>query len=85
MNVSIISRNSPPKYSTPAIRQRPHCDVFTRSHLNSEVNRHKARLVLGWVTVWELLRVLLVSKFLLNIHLIAKQLAQAENGTRCNL
>jgi len=29
--------------------------------------------------------VLLVSKFLLNIHLIAKQLAQAENGTRCNL
>ena len=39
--------------------QRPYCVESTRSHLNSEVKLHKARLVLGWGTAWEALRVLL--------------------------
>jgi hypothetical protein len=38
-------------------RQRPYCIERTRSHLNSEVKQCKARLVLGWETAWEALRV----------------------------
>ena len=40
-------------------RQRPYCVECTGSHLNSEVNRRKARIVLRWVTAREVLRVLL--------------------------
>jgi hypothetical protein len=51
------SRSSEPVKVTPsdcAGDQRPN-----RSHPNSEVNRCKARIVLGWGTAWEVLRVLL--------------------------
>jgi hypothetical protein len=37
---------------------RPYCVEYTGSHPNSEVKRHRARLVLGWGTAWEHLRVL---------------------------
>lgn len=40
------------------IRCRPYYYENTGSHLNSEVKRGKARLVLGSVTAWEPLRVL---------------------------
>ena len=40
-------------------RQRPYCVESTGSHLNSEVKRRKARIVLGWVTAREVLWVLL--------------------------
>ena len=40
-------------------RQRPHHHEYTRSLPNSEVNRSRARLVLGWGTAWEDLWVLL--------------------------
>ena len=39
--------------------QRPYCVEQTGSHPNSEVKRHKARIVLGWVTAREVLWVLL--------------------------
>jgi hypothetical protein len=39
--------------------QRPYCVENTGSHPNSEVKRRKARIVLGWVTAREVLRVLL--------------------------
>ena len=39
--------------------QRPYCVECTGSHLNSEVKPRKARIVLGWVTAREVLRVLL--------------------------
>jgi hypothetical protein len=40
-------------------RQRPYCVECTGSHPNSEVKPRKARIVLGWVTAREVLRVLL--------------------------
>ena len=40
-------------------RQRPYRDERTGSLSNSEVNRRRARSVLGWGTAWEALRVLL--------------------------
>ena len=40
-------------------RQRPYRVEYTGSLPNSEVKRHRARLVLGWGTAWEDLRVLL--------------------------
>ena len=39
------------------VRQRPYCAECTRSHPNSEVKQRKARIVLGWGTAWEVLRV----------------------------
>ena len=42
-----------------SICQRPYCVENTGSHPNSEVKRRKARIVLGWVTAREVLRVLL--------------------------
>ena len=39
-------------------RCRPYSVEYTGSHLNSEVNQRKARVVLGWGTPRELLRVL---------------------------
>lgn len=39
--------------------QRPYCLENTGSHPNSEVKQGKARIVLGWVTAREVLRVLL--------------------------
>ena len=39
--------------------QRPYRVKSTRSHLNSEDKLHKARLMLGWGTAWQALRVLL--------------------------
>ena len=41
------------------ICQRPYCDENTGSLPNSEVKHRKARIVLGWVTAREVLRVLL--------------------------
>ena len=38
-------------------RQRPYCVERTRSHSNSEVKQRKARLVPGWGTAREALRV----------------------------
>ena len=49
-------------YSLPFC-QRPYCVEYTRSHPNSEVNRQKARSVLGWGTAWEALRVPLAFSF----------------------
>ena len=40
-------------------RQRPYRDEHTGSLPNSEVNRRRARSVLGWGTAWEALWVLL--------------------------
>ena len=40
-------------------RRRPYRDEYTGSLPNSEVNRRRARSVLGWGTAWEDLRVLL--------------------------
>ena len=40
-------------------RQRPYCVECTGSLPNSEVKPRKARIVLGWVTAREVLRVLL--------------------------
>jgi hypothetical protein len=40
-------------------RQRPYRDECTGSLSNSEVNRRRAWSVLGWVTAWEALWVLL--------------------------
>lgn len=40
-------------------RQRPYCVENTGSLPNSEVKHRKARIVLGWVTAREVLRVLL--------------------------
>jgi hypothetical protein len=40
-------------------RQRPYRDECTGSLSNSEVNRRRARSVLGWGTAWEALWVLL--------------------------
>ena len=40
------------------VRCRPYSAEYTGSHLNSEVKQWKARLVLGWGTPRELLRVL---------------------------
>lgn len=40
-------------------RQRPYCVECTGSLLNSVVKWRKARIVLGWVTAREVLRVLL--------------------------
>ncbi|KAF4756144.1 hypothetical protein FOZ63_027957, partial [Perkinsus olseni] len=37
-------------------RQRPYCVEYTGSHPNSEVKRRKARIVLGWGTAREVLR-----------------------------
>ena len=37
---------------------RPYHSEYARSHSNSEANRCRARLVLGWGTAWEDLRVL---------------------------
>ena len=53
----------------PHFRQRPYCVEYTRSHPNSEVKRRKARIVLGWGTAWEVLRVPLA--FLWRIFLCA--------------
>ena len=41
------------------LRQRPYCVECTGSLPNSEVKPRKARIVLGWVTAREVLRVLL--------------------------
>jgi hypothetical protein len=41
------------------VRQRPYRDECTGSLSNSEVNRRRARSVLGWGTAWEALWVLL--------------------------
>ena len=41
------------------IRQRPYRNEYTGSLPNSEVNRCRARSVLGWGTAWEVLWVLL--------------------------
>ena len=41
------------------VRQRPYRNEYTRSLPNSEVNRCRARSVLGWGTAWEVLWVLL--------------------------
>ena len=41
------------------VRWRPYRDEYTGSLPNSEVNRCRARSVLGWGTAWEALRVLL--------------------------
>ena len=49
-------------YSLPFC-QRPYCVEYTRSHPNSEVNRQKARSVLGWGIAWEALRVPLAFSF----------------------
>ena len=52
-------------------RQRPYCVECTGSLLNSEVKPRKARIVLGWVTAREVLRVLLAFFiYMLNIKLI---------------
>ena len=48
---------------TTYFRQRPYSVEHTRSHPNSEVKQQKARLVLGWGTAWEVLRVLLAFCF----------------------
>ena len=45
------------------VRQRPYCAECTRSHPNSEVKQRKARIVLGWGTAWEVLRVPLAFYF----------------------
>ena len=42
----------------PSCRRRPYHVECTGSLLTSEVKRHRARLVLGWGTAWEDLRVL---------------------------
>ena len=59
--------------------QRPYCVECTRSHPNSEVNRRKARSVLGWGTAWEALRVLLAYCYLVSYCLRA-----AANGGQCD-
>ena len=46
-------------FSKATIRQRPYRDEYTGSLPNSEVNRRRARSVLGWGTAWEALWVLL--------------------------
>ena len=43
--------------------QRPYRNEYTGSLPNSEVNRCRARSVLGWGTAWEVLRVLLAFSF----------------------
>ena len=43
----------------PVYRQRPYRNEYTGSLPNSEVNRCRARSVLGWGTAWEALWVLL--------------------------
>ena len=45
--------------------QRPYCDENTGSLPNSEVKHRKARIVLGWVTAREVLRVLLAFLFVI--------------------
>ena len=40
------------------LRRRPYRDEYTGSLSNSEVNRRRARSVLGWGTAWEVLWVL---------------------------
>lgn len=49
----------PTKHSTTESCQRPYCVENTGSLPNSEVKQRKARIVLGWVTAREVLRVLL--------------------------
>ena len=44
-------------------RQRPYRIEYTGSLPNSAVKRYRARLVLGWGTAWEPLRVLLAFYF----------------------
>ena len=43
--------------------QRPYYSDYTRSHLNSEVKRCQARIVLGWGTAREVHGVLLAFLF----------------------
>ena len=50
--------------ATPSFRQRPYCGENTGSLPNSEVKHRKARIVLGWVTAREVLRVLLAFSFI---------------------
>ena len=45
--------------------QRPYCVENTGSLPNSEVKHRKARIVLGWVTAREVLRVLLAFLFII--------------------
>ena len=40
-------------YNTKSLR--PYHDEYTRSRLITEVKHRRARIVLGWVTAWELL------------------------------
>ena len=42
----------------PIVRWRPYRAEYTGSLPNSEVNRRRARSVLGWGTAWEVLWVL---------------------------
>ena len=46
-------------FSALCVRQRPYRNEHTGSLPNSEVNRCRARSVLGWGTAWEVLGVLL--------------------------
>ena len=60
----VISIFSLRKADALACRRRPYRVECTGSLLTSEVKRHRARLVLGWGTAWEDLRVLSALKIL---------------------
>ena len=63
--------------------QRPYCVEHTGSHPNSEVKRHKARIVLGWVTAREVLWVLLA--FLARLFPVQNISAVGSRNTGCLL
>ena len=58
LHCSTKEADYPPVTSNLPLRCRPYHVECTGSLLTSEVKRHRARLVLGWGTAWEDLRVL---------------------------
>ena len=58
-------------------RRRPYRVEYTGSLSTSEVKRRRARLVLGWGTAWELLRVLSAFAFVCPVSFVRTRCAQA--------
>ncbi len=64
MSLCFFGLDNVRRLDTPQTCQRPYCVENTGSLPNSEVKHRKARIVLGWVTAREVLRVLLAFLFL---------------------
>ena len=53
LKIAVVLIQMPVKCPTKCLR--PYHDEYTRSRLITEVKHRRARIVLGWVTAWELL------------------------------